>query len=215
MATLDLREIPAIYINLDSDIERKERMESMLEEFGFKNVIRLSATQHRDRLAGCSHSHFNALNEVDVPFIVFEDDCVCKNINPVITIPDDSDAIYLGVSSWGRMNSHSGPCVYYEEVVDFPRIVRVYNMLGAHAILYLSKEYASLCSKISNHFYETAYHQDIGFAEVQKYFSVYSFDEPLFYQTSSNGTDQKLSSYPSVEFIQYNKNFWKPTGFYS
>ena len=35
----------------------------------------------------------------------------------------------------------------------------------------------------------------------------------MFYQTSSNGTDQKLSSYPSVEFVQYNKNFWKPIGF--
>jgi len=215
MATLDLREIPAIYINLDSDIERKEKMESMLKEYGFKNIIRLSATKHQDRLAGCSHSHFNALNEVDAPFIVFEDDCVCKNTDPVITIPDDSDAVYLGISSWGRMNSHSGPCVYYEEVVDFPGIVRVYNMLGAHAILYLSKEYASVCSRISNHFYETAYHQDIGFAEIQKYFSIYSFDDPIFYQTSSNGTDQKLSSYPSVEFIQFNKNFWKPTGFYS
>ena len=153
MATLDLREIPAIYINLDTDTERRERMESMLNEFGFKTIIRLPATQNQDRLAACSHSHFNALREVDAPFIVFEDDCVCKNTNPIINIPDDSDAIYLGISSWGRMNGHSGPCVYYEEVVDFPDVVRAYNMLGAHAILYLSKEYASLCSKISYHFY--------------------------------------------------------------
>lgn len=212
---LDLREIPAIYINLDSDVERKEQMESMLKEFGFKNIIRLSATQHQNRLAGCSHSHFNALTEVDVPFIVFEDDCVCKNMTPIITIPDDSDAVYLGISSWGRMNSHSGPCVCYEKVVNSPGIVRVYNMLGAHAILYLNKEYVDICSRISNYFYEISYHQDIGFAEIQKYFNIYSFDDPIFYQTSSIGTEQKLSSYPSVEFIQYNKNFWKPTGFYS
>lgn len=210
---LDLREIPAIYINMDSDLEKRENMESMLKQFGFKNIIRLSAVEHQDRLAGCSNSHFNALNEVDTPFIIFEDDCICKNANPIISIPDNADAVYLGISSWGRMNGHSGPCVYYEKVIDFPGIVRVYNMLGAHAILYLSKEYASICSRISNHFYETAYHQDIGFAEIQKYFSVYSFDDPIFYQTSSNGTDQKLSSYSSVEFIQYNKNFWKPTGF--
>ena len=45
MANLDLREITAIYINLDSDTERNERMQSMLTEFGFKNVIRLSATE--------------------------------------------------------------------------------------------------------------------------------------------------------------------------
>jgi hypothetical protein len=213
MATLDLRNITAVYINLDSDVERKNQMESMLNEFGFKNIIRLPASKLDDRLSGCSHSHFNALNEIEPPFIVFEDDCKIKNLNQVIEIPEDADAVYLGISSWGRMNSHSGPCVHYDKVLEYPGVLRVYNMLGAHAILYLNKEYVNLCAKISYHFYESSYHQDIGFAEVQKYFNVYAFDDPIFYQTSSNGTDQKLTSYPSVEFVQYNKNFWKPTGF--
>ena len=26
-----------------------------------------------------------------------------------IEIPDETDALYLGISSWGRMNGHSGP----------------------------------------------------------------------------------------------------------
>ena len=136
MANLDLREI-TIYINLDSDTERNERMQSMLTEFGFKNVIRLSATEMPNNPAACSQSHYNALQEVDPPFIVFEDDCLIKNLNPVINIPDDSDAVYLGISSWGRMNGHSGPCVFYEEVVDFPGISRVYNMLR-HMQSYIS-----------------------------------------------------------------------------
>ena len=38
---------------------------------------------------------------VDPPFIVFEDDCAIKNFQPEIEIPDDADAVYLGVSSWG------------------------------------------------------------------------------------------------------------------
>ena len=214
MANLDLREIPAIYINLDSDTERNERMQSMLTEFGFKNIIRLSATEMSDRLAACSRSHYNALQEVDSPFIVFEDDCLIKNLNPVINIPDDADAVYLGISSWGRQNGHSGPCVFYEEVIDFPGMVRVYNMLGAHAILYLSKEYVSLYSKISDWYCKEAYHQDIGFAEVQKYYNVYAFNDPMFYQTSSNGTDQPLTSYPTNELMQPHRSFWKPTALY-
>ena len=48
---------------------------------------------------------------------------------------------------------------------------------------------------------------------MQKYYNVYAFDDPIFYQTSSNGTDQKLSSYPSIEFVQYDKRFWKPVEF--
>ena len=211
---LDLRKIPAIYINLQRDNEKNEYMYNMLTELGFETIIRVEASEFPDRhLSGCSLSHFNSLNEIDPPFIIFEDDCRVKNFDPIIEIPEDADAGYLGVSSWGRMNSHSGPCVQYEKVDD--KIIRVYNMLGAHAILYLSGEYASLCGKISIHASLTVEHQDIGFAEVQRYYNVYAFDDPLFYQTSSNGTDQKLSSYPSVEIIQPIKQFWKPTTLYA
>ena len=38
---LDLREIPAVYINLDSDVDKNESMKSMLTECGFKNIIRV------------------------------------------------------------------------------------------------------------------------------------------------------------------------------
>ena len=213
MATLDLRKIPAIYINLQRDTEKNEYMHDMLTQLGFENIIRVEASEFPDRhLAGCSLSHFRSLNEVDVPFIIFEDDCRVKNFTPIIEIPDNADAVYLGISSWGRMNSHSGPFVQYEKVDD--NLLKVYNMLGAHAILYLSKEYASLCSKISIHYSHIADHQDIGFAEVQRYYNVYTFNDPLFYQTSSNGTDQKLTTYPSVEVLQPIKQFWKPTALY-
>ena len=85
-------------------------------------------------------------------------------------------------------------------------------MLSAHAVLYLSREYISLCSSAHQSF-DTAQHQDIGFAEYKRYYNVYAFDEPLFYQTSSNGTDQPLTSYPTFEVIQPDRNFWKPTVF--
>jgi hypothetical protein len=212
---LDLRKIPAIYINVAKDTDKNQSMLSLFEECGFENVIRVEGQVFPDRhLAGCSLSHYNALNEIDPPFIVFEDDCKIKQFEPTIKIPDDADALYLGVSSWGRMNSHSGPCVQYASSDEYPNILKIYNMLGAHAILYLTKEYVSICSKIANHYYETSDHQDIGFAEIQRYYEVYSVDEPMFYQTSSNGTYDKLSSYPTMEIVQPHKAFWKPTTLY-
>ena len=36
---LDLREIPAVYINLESDVEKNNNMQSMLNECGFENII--------------------------------------------------------------------------------------------------------------------------------------------------------------------------------
>ena len=205
---LRLTDIPVIYINLDDQPERREQIEKSLNELGFKNVIRVSGFKDPIGKRGCAYSHALALEEIDPPFILLEDDCLPLNFVDNIEIPDDTDALYLGISSWGRMNSHSGPFVQYQKLDN--GLVRVYNMLGAHAILYLSQEYTSLCSKIAKNGYDISDHQDIGFAEVQRYYNVYTFDDPFFYQTSSNGTDQPLTSYPSVEFMSPDQRFWLP-----
>ena len=209
---LDLRKITALYINLLQDTGRNNDMKKLFKTCGFESHYRIDAEYTPNSLAGCSLSHHNALNEVEPPFILFEDDCVIKNFKPIIEIPDDADAVYLGISSWGRMNSHSGPFVQYEDLGD--GLLRIYNMLSAHAILYLNQEYVSLCSRISEQATSISDHQDIGFAEIQRYFNVYAFDDPMFYQSSSNGTDQPLTTYPTHELIQPNIPFWKPTSVY-
>jgi hypothetical protein len=207
---LKLTDIPVVYINLDEQTERRENIEKSLNELGFKNIIRVSAFKDRIGKRGCAYSHAMALEEIEPPFIVLEDDCVPLNFFDSIEIPDDADAVYLGISSWGRMNSHSGPCVQYEEVENYADLLRVYNMVGAHAILYINPDYVDLCKRIAYHGYLISDHHDIGFAEVQKYYDVYAFDSPMFYQTSSNGTDGKLSSYQSVEFMEPDGRFWLP-----
>jgi len=210
---LDLRKIPVIYINLERDKEKNERIKTILSDLNFENVIRLDAYSFPDEpLSGCAFSWYNALQEVEPPFLVLEDDCVVKNFIPEIEIPDDADAVYLGISSWGRMNSHSGPFVQYENVDN--GLLRIYNMLSTHSILYLTPEYTSICTKVAKHWADLGDHLDIGFAEIQRYYNVYAFDDPFFYQTSSNGTDQPLSSYPTHELFQPHKSFWKPVGLY-
>ena len=85
---LDLRDIPAVYINLDQDVEKNESMKSMLNQCGFKHIIRVEGKYTPDRpLAGCSMSHYNALSEVDPPFIVFEDDCKVTVSYTHLTLP--------------------------------------------------------------------------------------------------------------------------------
>jgi len=207
---LRLTDIPVIYINLDDQPERREQIEKSLNELGFKNVIRVSGFKDPIGKRGCAYSHALALEEIDPPFILLEDDCLPLNFVDNIEIPDDTDALYLGISSWGRMNSHSGPCVQWDEVDGYADLVRVYNMVGAHAILYLNSDYIDLCKRIAYHGYLISDHHDIGFADVQKYYDVYACDNPMFYQTSSNGTDQPLTSYPSVEFMSPDQRFWLP-----
>ena len=214
---LDLRDIPVVYINMDKDVDKRKRIENHIDQLGFKTKIRVPGVVHQDGpLAGCALAQYNALNEIDPPFIILEDDATPFEYDPIISIPDDTDALYLGISSWGRMNSHSGPFVqweYYFKEVDINLLI-VYNMLSTHAILYLNPEYISVCKKIAYHHHEINEHVDIGFTDVQKYYNVYAFNQPLFYQTSSNGTDQKLSSYPSQECLTYQRPFWLPSQIY-
>lgn len=199
---IKLIDIPVYYINLDEQEEKRKRTETMLKQIGFKFVDRFSAIKNdAGRIIGCARSHYEILNRAQVPFIILEDDCALnKEVPEFIEVPDNADSLYLGISHWGRYLNHSGPYVHYSKVND--NIVRVHNMLATHAILYLSQEYANMCKRISYHFgYEVENHLDIGFAEIHKFFNVYSFDEPLFRQYEwSAVTTGNLSS------VSYNKN---------
>jgi hypothetical protein len=135
--------------------------------------------------AGCAGAHYVGLSKMDPPFILFEDDCLLNNFKPIIEVPGDADAVYLGTSQWARYFSFSGPFVHYD-IVD-KDIVRVYNMLGGHSILYLTEDYVRMCQRISHHASKViGYNQDPGFAEVQKYFNIYSVNDPFFKQSGYN-----------------------------
>ena len=184
---IDLRKVPAVYMNLPQDVNKKKSMENLLNECGFENILRVEGPYRPDNPpAGCAGAHYNGLCEIDPPFVLFEDDCHLHNFKPVIEVPDDADAVYLGTSQWARyLGAFSGPFVHYEKVSD--DIVRTYNMLGGHAILYLTAEYVSMCKRISHHASEViGYNQDPGFAEVQKYFNIYSVNDPFFKQDGYN-----------------------------
>ena len=55
---LDLREIPAVYMNLQQHIEKNENMQKILKECEFKNIIRIEGIARPDNpVAGCSSAH--------------------------------------------------------------------------------------------------------------------------------------------------------------
>lgn len=193
---LNLIDIPVYYINLDDQEEKRKRTETLLKNLGFRYVNRLSAIKHEaGRIIGCARSHYEILKSQKPPFIILEDDCsLNREFVSELELPSDADGLYLGISHWGRYLNHSGPYVHYEKLND--DIVRVYNMLATHAILYLSDSYVDICKRIAYHCgYEIENHLDIGFAEIHKFYNVYSFDEPMFRQYEwSAVTTGKLSS---------------------
>ncbi len=79
-------------------------------------------------------------------------------------------------------------------------------------VLYLTEDYIKMCQKVTYHAgYVIEDYQDIGFAEIQRWFNVYAFDDPFFYQTSGyHGTVEPLTSYPTEECFAFNKNYFLP-----
>jgi len=211
---LDLREIPFYYVNLEDAVERRENVETILKELGIKSVNRVNAVRHSNGFAGCARTVSDFLHEVtDGPFVLIEDDIAVKNWEPILEVPDDADALYLGISGWGRMNGHSGPFVQWEHIDD--NLLRVYNMLGGHAIVYLSSEWVEMARRCCYHAgYVIESYYDIQVAEVQRFFNIYSLDDPYFYQTSSDGnqkvTYEKLSTQQSLECFSYVPQLFLP-----
>jgi hypothetical protein len=187
LITLDLREIPVYYINLSSEIEKNTHMQKMLLGLGFKNINRIEAVLDYQNgsiaRSGTSESHYKALNNIDPPFIVFEDDCEIFDFNPIINIPQETDAFYLGNTIYGIKNSYIAYFLKYKKEDGFDNLYKIYNMLSGHAILYVSKrfvEIAKLCCKYSA--LELDVPQDIAIAEIQKLYNVYTPNKPMFYQ---------------------------------
>ena len=210
---IDLRKIPAVYMNLEHHVEKNNNMMEILTKFGFENIKRIDGVLDSENpTAGCSKAHHKALSSFKAPFVLFEDDCMLmeEDINPIVELPENSDALYLGISTWGRMNGHEGECVQYNEFEEHPNLLRIYNMLGGHAIVYLNDTYREVCERISYHAgYVIKDFQDIGFAEIQRYFNVYCLNNPIFYQTSNLWTKRSLTSYPMSEYMQYNPVHFK------
>lgn len=198
---INLYEIPIYYINLDKDTEKRERLESALFDLGFENVHRFAGHYSKERAVGCATSHnalLNKLKDLDTPFLVLEDDVEPAFLKSVIdNIPEDADALYLGNSAFGLWGSKGTLKISAKK--ENSTMYRIYNMLGAHAILYLNNDYVKFLARATSFMVDIKDNQDKSRAQTMKYFNVYAMDKPMFYQA---GKHEKVTK---VTISQLNK----------
>jgi len=189
---VDIRKLPTYFINLEKDVDKYTSAISLLQYLEFDNVNRVDAIEAGH---GCEKSHHKVLSDksIPTPCLVLEDDILFTgNTKFELDVPDDADAIYIGASQWGRFLNFSGPFVHYKKIDD--DLVRVYNMMTTHAIIYLTDEYRNFVSRVANyHGNEHPSKFDIGIAETQKYFNVYALDNPIFKQGNYNRRSTGIS----------------------
>jgi hypothetical protein len=139
------------------------------------------------------------------PFIIVEDDIGIMTNVDCVDVPDDVDALYLGVSKWvyphpfdtlgrGFHITENGPT----HVKDCGAVTRILGMTGGHAILFINPEYvrqfiAALMARLP---FSTPH--DLVYATLQPKFNVYALKNPMFYQ------DAALGGQEAVTRLRYN-----------
>jgi hypothetical protein len=208
---IDLREIPVVWINLDSATKNAELMQERFNKFGFKNTHRKSGLvipppPNTDKsiahFRGCGQSHIDILDDKNysTPLLVLEDDIeFVDNFNPVLEIPDDSDGVYLGIS-------HGN--IYYKTCFKDSNYLRIGGILAAHAILYINPFYRQSMSEIGKFcLYEISKPWDVGTASLQNDFKIYTPNNPLIYQCNDRESSNKWQNLTDRPLENRNSQF--------
>lgn len=212
--SLDLRNVQTCWINLDSAKANATAMEEQFATLGFLNTCRISAKvipppkipsnllrSYGKHFVGCGQSHIDALESVkQTPLLILEDDALVTDaFRPVISFPDDTDAIYLGISH-GNKN---------QKIVEtYTGWYRISGMLATHAILYVSERYRQhSISCMKECIYKRKIPIDLGLSLKQKDYKILATPFPMFIQADSRDSQHKWESltnkrlYPTHQMV--------------
>jgi len=201
---IDLRDLTFYIINCQDHLKKRKFMEHQLldKKLNFEFVTGVVC---RPSYVGIALSHLKILRlpNIQVPFVIMEDDCqFTEAFQYQFEIPDNTDALYLGVSffgtrspgefSWGVANNTQFR--QYNE-----NYLRVYNMLARHGIVYLSQRFhlstieASLRALTS---YEKPCPADIEYAILQASHLVLTPNNPICYQSEWHRGNHRPTKFP-------------------
>ena len=190
---IDLREVPIYWATIEKNKERHGKMYRMFERLGFKEYHKLNGPIADPYTVGIAETHIRGLSN-DLPLLMMEDDCMeTEHFVPELEIPDDCDALYLGTSWFGMLRGVSTfrACISS----DFSDVyVRPYNMLGVHAVLYLSEDYRDKAVNLLGSFKNNpgSFGCDECLAKDMVNNNILAVKKPFFYQNDGHSEEETL-----------------------
>ena len=133
-------------INCREDVDKKAHIEGQLREKQLQYEFVTGITCQPPSI-GTLLAHLKVLRlpHLKVPFVILEDDCQFTDaFRYDFEVPEHTDALYLGVSLFGLETPGEfswGAFANAQYVTYNDDYLRVLNMLGRHAIVYLSERY--------------------------------------------------------------------------
>lgn len=198
---IDLTKLNSYVINLDHQKERFDRVSTVLnsKNINFKrhkgvSIKELNSINARP-VDGCAISHLQLISSLKPPFIVFEDDVeVTENWRSIISIPDDTDAVHLGSSTWGYVrgnlaHAYQGVVSVTQHTTEFKK---AHNMCSTHGIVYITDKFRVSVISCIKQSLESGVPFDLNLARIQKDFNYLIPNKPFIYQ-------KDLPQYTNVE----------------
>lgn len=213
---IDLSTTKTFWINLDKATKNAEEINKQCEIYDIKNHERFSAiavdpshelcvTHHphmQPYLVGCGLSHIECIKKSlnYGPTLVLEDDAtITPAYQNLLEVPDECDAIYLGVST-GSPGYIS--CRYNDN------FLRIGRMLAAHAIIYISERYKKAALQQAEKFvYGLRYPWDISPSTLQEHFLVLTPNLPFYIQSNERDSEHKWQFFTDQAIVDKGYKF--------
>jgi hypothetical protein len=183
---MKITDLYVVYICPDHNAKyhnRKEHMETMLRSIGFQHIEhwKSGTENYPDCLSVATIEILTKYH--DRPVLVLENDVEWTGITE-FEMDLSADAIYFGLSRCGgsRIKNHwEGSSQFVPHTAS---LVRVMNMLSAHAILYISSAYKQAIMDALRANLGRKYYNDVLISRIQPQFNVLALKNPVFYQSN-------------------------------
>jgi len=216
---IDIRkDVRLDWITIESATDRHSRMNKLFDILGFQDTNQINGEivdkentefleVQQEKNHKVADSHILSLQQSG-QVLILEDDCWFTNtFDPIIDVPEGADAIYLGTSVYGMVGTTSTPngtkIVPVSERFDKPL-----NMLGLHAVLYLTEAYKQKTIENLLSAREKNMYCDEPVAIDMANHNVYSCALPMFYQ--KDGHNDQVTTIP-LRTIQITGPVGQPT----
>ena len=215
---LDLKTVK-VYLVSPGTGKYRPRLHAVFERLvdaGYKNIEffrSIPADNGSNSLTKTNIEIFKKEMNNDTPFIIIEDDCQDYFKHDILTIPDDTDALYLGVANWVYPYSYETLGKGYhirehtaEDHIDVDATVtRIRGMTSTHAVVYFSREYMRRFINSAQSLLDRGMciSLDLVFATLQHSSNVYALKKPIYYQDSTLGGQEVFTRivYNGVKYI--------------
>ena len=178
-------------------IERKNHVENLLKQNGFKNIIHYKSSS--ENYPSCLlNANIDILKTyMDEPILILEDDIEFTGIDSFV-FDKSADAIYFGLSKSGGHRTENADCGISKFKNYSTDQVRLLNMLTTHSILYISPQYKKAVIKTLEEHTKDKYYIDVLISRLHPHFKVLANKIPSFYQAARFNVDPHSEHWTKV-----------------